>query len=135
MTHEIVDVLTEEIVGLRARLNLIHDHLHHERFNEAHAVCHCDNVEDLGKPLPGSNISQADGATLELFAHDFNTMARQVDLMACWVAFIPSAARAGFVSIQIGGNVNAIQQLRLMLGMPETKAIGDHPNKESSHDR
>jgi len=119
--------LEKEVVRLRAQVNLIHDHLHHERFNEAHEACHCDGDSDTAKPLPGSNVAQETSSVLNVFAYDFNAMARRSDLMACFVAFIPSATQAGYVSVQMGGRVLAVQQLRRMLGLPDTATAGDHP--------
>lgn len=123
----------QENIEQRARLNLIHDHLHHERFNEAHAVCHCDSVEDLDKPLDGSHVTQSEAAAaLERFAHDFNRLAIDAGLMACWVGFVPSATNRDMVSVQLGGNVDAIQQLRHMLGMKKASAVGNHSGKENT---
>lgn len=119
----------EQIIALQAKLNLIHDHLHHERFNEAHEVCHCDRVEDLNAALPGSNVSQVAASSLDRFAHDFNKLAGESGLRVCFVAFVESATKIGFVSTQIGGNVSAIQLLRQLLGQAPTAAVGNHPKK------
>lgn len=114
----------EEVVFLRAKLEAVHDHLHHGRVDEAHVACHCEDAPAADEPVPGQNVSMTHAAKLTEFAKWFNEKARGLDLMACWVCFVPSATKKDFFSTQIGGNVGAIQQVRHLMGHGPTIAAG-----------
>jgi hypothetical protein len=105
--------------NLSAAIHAAHDHLHHGRVDEAHQALHC-GIEGVA-PDTG-NITTADADALNSFIHGFNVTAKRAGLMACTVVFIPSATEPGKASMQIGGNVEAIQQLRHLLGMGPTRA-------------
>lgn len=108
-----------ELRKLRAAVATAHDHLHQGRVDEAHEALHCGQ----GDPRPANFTSDA-AASLLRFGQRFNELAQQHDLIVAWVALVPSASRPGFVSIQIGGAVPAIQEIRRQMGMAPTRAAG-----------
>ena len=111
---------------LLAALHVIHDHMHHDRINEAHvaveaAVC--------GKTVNTGNITGDDAARALQFVADFNAMCRTFRVAAAVVLAVPSATIPGYTSLQLGGHVPTVQYLdRLLNGKPSTCA-GDHKTK------
>lgn len=122
-----IEVLQSANVSLRASIHAAHDHLHHGRIDEAHEALHCggEHHED-DDVLPGQNINAGTAATINGFIGGFNGQCQKLGLNAAIVAFLPSATRAGHMSIQLGGSVEVIQWLRERLGMGPTRAVGDH---------
>ena len=113
--------MPDDITALRAALHTAHDHLHHDRIDQAHQALHCALGEAV---LDTGNVSATDAAALQSFVVAFNQLAQGHGLLACTVVFVPSATKEGFTSIQMGGNVYAIQSLRHLLGAGPTTAAG-----------
>lgn len=117
---------TEELYRLRATIALVHDHLHHNRINEAHEALHCESAKEASEALGGSNISIDSASAILLFSQEFNRLCAKRKVDACWVALVPSATRRGWHSMQMGGSVTAINWVRQQMGMGPTTAVGDH---------
>lgn len=118
--------LKAEIDRLRAKLHAAHDLLHNDRLNELHELLHCDSAADGSAPLPGQNVSIDAASRLHRFVTEFNGLCGQHRINACSVAFIPSAVKQGYVSIQLGGSVEVMNYVRQQMGMAPTIAVGDH---------
>jgi hypothetical protein len=107
---------------LLAALATIHDHLHANRVNEAHAACEC--ALDGGDVSP-PNITGSDASRLHAFIHEFNLLAKRHGIPAATFIPVPSKTDPRKVSLQIGGSVTACQILEEMLGKKSTYK-GDH---------
>ena len=118
--------LEEENASLRAAIHAAHDHLHHGRIDAAHEALHCGGEHGESEVLPGQNINVATAAKINGFIGGFNANCQKLGLSAAIVAFLPSATKPGYTSIQFGGSVEVIQWLREQLGQGPTLAVGDH---------
>lgn len=115
-----------ELDSYRAKLHAAHDLLHNNRLNELHDILHCSSCEEASDALSGQNISIGSASRLYEFMPEFNRLCARLQINAACVAFIPSAVRDGFMSIQMGGSVEVIQWVRKQMGMDPTLATGDH---------
>jgi hypothetical protein len=109
---------------LRAALGAIHDLLHRNDVDGAHAAVECAlDGETVSQP----NITAGETAKLHGFIADFNARATRDGLMAATVVLIPSKTDERKVSIQLGGNVVACKVVEDALGGHSTY-MGEHAN-------
>lgn len=110
-----------EIERLRAALTTAHDHLHAGRVDDAHESLHCAVRGEAVRP---ENVSVKGAAALTVFMGRFTDLCRELDMNAAAVCMLPSASRPGYVSIQLGGSVQVIKELRAMMGKTPTITAG-----------
>lgn len=115
-----------EVRALRAAIAAAHDHLHHERYNEAHEALHCASAEEAERAVQQTNLTVEDSARVTHFVEDFNRLCARHRLPAATVVLVDSATVPGATSIQMGGCVETIQAVRHLMGKGPTLAVGDH---------
>ncbi len=103
----------EETTRLKAAIAAIHNHLHAGNVNAAHEACECA-MSGGGVSQPNLTIPQA--ARVQVFSVRFNALAEELGMRAAWVALLPSATKAGYTSIQMGGAVEACKYVEAALG-------------------
>ena len=108
---------------LRAAIATIHDHLHHNRINEAHKAAECA-IE--GKEVVPKNLFLSDAARLDLFMREFNALAQAHKMNACTVVLMESKTQLGAYSIQIGGQVMACEYVESQMTGRKSKYMGEH---------
>lgn len=108
---------------LLAALQTIHDHLHHERYNEAHEACEMALCE---KEITPTNLYLDDAAKLQVFAQSFNELCQKYQIAACFVAIMPSKTDPQKSSIQSGGHVEVVRYVEGMMFGKKSKFMGEH---------
>lgn len=116
--------LVHENTMLRAQLAAVHEHLHAGRIDAAHEAIHCSERIDPEAALMGTNLAPTTAENGLRFAQRFNALCAEHSIQAGYCAFFPSATKAGYTSIQLGGNVQVIQWLRSEMGAGPTRAVG-----------
>jgi hypothetical protein len=71
-------------------------------------------------------------ARIQRFAVEFNELAKQMKLMVCWIAFEPSSQDPKMMTMQGGGQVDAIRMLESMLGKAPSTYMGEHQDRDQT---
>ena len=114
-----------QVQKLQAAIAAIHNHLHAGDINAAHEACEC--ALD-GQPISQRNLSLGDASNATSFAATFNQLAKEHDIIAAFVALLPSSSVPGATSVQIGGNVMACKFIEQAMGKTSTY-VGEHNNE------
>lgn len=113
---------------LKAALSAVHDALHADEVNRAHALC---ETALCGGEATQPNIEvSAAAASMDLITAFNKFLASRGNPTACLVHFVPSSSQAGMVSIQIGGEVRACKMLETMLRGKPSMYAGDATQSE-----
>lgn len=105
--------MTDELTRLRSAIATIHNHLHAGNVNAAHESCECAMS---GGVVSQPNLTIPDSAKSQVFAARFNALCEELEIHAAFFAMLPSSRMRGFVSVQIGGEVEMCKLLETRLG-------------------
>lgn len=104
-----------ELERLQAALCAVHNHLHAGDVNLAHEVC---EQAIAGATVSQPNLSVEQSSDVHQFSAEFIALGKRWGMSVAFVAFLPSASKPGYTSVQIGGEVRACKMLEEMFNTP-----------------
>lgn len=119
--------LNAEIRRLRSALGAIHDALHANEIDRAHALTECAIG---GQTVSQRNLTPEATAMSMGFASEFNALAEKHRARACCVLVLPSATVENAVSLQLCGEVAACKIVEERLRGHASVYMGDHAEPE-----
>lgn len=117
--------MNDELTRLRAAIAAIHNHLHADNVNAAHEACECAMS---GGAVSQPNLTIPQSAKVQVFASRFNAMCEELDMLAAFVALVPSATVPGATSLQVGGEVETCKLIESLFQRRSTYQ-GEHEHR------